>query len=124
MRRGRHEALESAGQGDLVREAEGYLLAQAHHDRIRREADELCARLPWLTTAQSEELTDHYVRLRLDVSRQLLLGTVQRAQELRREYESRYAGLRAALLRRHTAGACALLSGAAGLSALACLLSR
>ncbi|MFE1248420.1 hypothetical protein [Streptomyces sp. NPDC058735] len=124
MRRGPHETPASARRSALAEEVEGFLLARSHHDQIRSEAEDLCARLPWLTSAQAGELTAHYVRLRLDVSRRLLLGTVQRAEELRREYEGRYAELRATLLRRHAAGACAVLGAAAALSALACPLLR
>ncbi|WP_104782254.1 MULTISPECIES: hypothetical protein [Streptomyces] len=108
----------------LADETEGFLLAHAHRDRAQREAEELCARMPWLTTAQAEELTGHYVRRRLDDTRQLMLGTVRRAGELRQEYESRYAHLRRALLRRHAAGACAVLACAAGAGALADVLAR
>ncbi|MEU0999957.1 hypothetical protein [Streptomyces tibetensis] len=108
----------------LADETEGFLLAHAHRDRAQREAEELCARMPWLTTAQAEELTGHYVRRRLDDTRQLMLGTVRRAGELRQEYESRYAHLRRALLRRHAAGACAVLACAAGAGAVAGVLAR
>ncbi|MCK8437276.1 hypothetical protein G3I77_31030 [Streptomyces sp. D2-8] len=108
----------------MADETEGYLLAHAQRDQAQREAEDLCARMAWLTTAQAEELTGHYVRRRLDVTRQLMLGTVRRAEELRQEYESRYAGLRRALLRRHAAGACAVLACAAGVSALAGVLTR
>ncbi|MFF4983057.1 hypothetical protein ACFY3O_23760 [Streptomyces sp. NPDC001046] len=104
----------------LAEEAEGYLLAQSHRDQARREAEELCAQLPWLTTAEAEDLTTHFVRQRIDVSRRLLRGTVQRAAELREEYEARYAELRRALLRRHAAGACAVLACAASVSAVVC----
>ncbi|MFI7015975.1 hypothetical protein [Streptomyces sp. NPDC050164] len=108
----------------LADEAEGYLLAHAHRDQARREAEDLCARMPWLTTAQAEELTGHYVRRRLDVTRQLLHSTVRRAEELRQEYESRYAALRHALLRRHAVCACAVLACAGAVSALTVLLTR
>jgi hypothetical protein len=80
--------------------------------------------MPWLTTAQADELTCHYVRRRLDVTRQLLRSTVRRAEELRQEYESRYAALRHTLLRRHAACACAVLACAGGVSTLTVLLSR
>ncbi|MFH9011985.1 hypothetical protein ACH4C6_11450 [Streptomyces sp. NPDC017943] len=118
MRRGGHGAPAGAtGSGSgLAEEAEGYLLAHTHRDQARREAEELCARLPWLTAAEAEDLTVHFVRQRLDVSRRLLRGTVRRAAELREEYEARYAELRRALLRRHAAGACAVLACAATLS--------
>ncbi|MFF8669760.1 hypothetical protein [Streptomyces sp. NPDC015242] len=124
MTRGGHDALDGERPGALAAEAEGYLLAHAHHEQIRREAAELRARLPWLTTSQAEELTGHYVRLRLDVSRQLLLGTVRRAEQLRAEYEDRYAALRRVLLRRHAAAACAVLACGAGVSSLAGVLPR
>ncbi|MEU7721417.1 hypothetical protein [Streptomyces tibetensis] len=108
----------------LAEETEGFLFAHSHRDGAQREAEELCARMPWLTTAQSEELTGYYVRRRLDITRQLMLGTVRRADELRQEYENRYAHLRRALLRRHAAGACAVLACAAVAGALADVLTR
>ncbi|KOX06189.1 membrane protein [Streptomyces sp. NRRL B-1140] len=108
----------------MADETEGFLLAHSHRDQAQQEAEELCARMPWLTTAQVEEITGHYVRRRLDVTRQLMLGTVRRADELRQEYESRYIRLRRALLRRHAAGACAVLACAAGAGALAGVLTR
>ncbi|GGW66113.1 hypothetical protein [Streptomyces caelestis] len=124
MRRAGHEAPYDAPRHALADEAEGYLLAHAHREDARREAEELCARMPWLTTAQADELTCHYVRRRLDVTRQLLRSTVRRAEELRQEYESRYAALRHTLLRRHAACACAVLACAGGVSTLTVLLSR
>ncbi|MEU0213876.1 hypothetical protein ABZ281_01735 [Streptomyces sp. NPDC006265] len=119
MRRARRGTPADERRSVLADETEGYLLAHAHRDRAQREAEELCARMPWLTTAQTEELTGHYVRRRLDVTRQAILDTARRADELRREYESRYADLRRALLRRHAAGACAVLACAAGAGSLA-----
>ncbi|MFJ4978479.1 hypothetical protein ACIP6X_24585 [Streptomyces coeruleorubidus] len=124
MRPGGHEAPYGDSRHALADEAEGYLLAHAHRDQARREAEDLCARMPWLTTAQAEELIGHYVRRRLDVTRQLLRSTVRRAEELRQEYESRYAALRHTLLRRHAACACAVLACAGGVSALTVLLTR
>ncbi|GGX19255.1 hypothetical protein [Streptomyces lomondensis] len=124
MRRGRREAPAGGPRDVLADQVEGFLLARTHHDQARREAEDLCARMPWLTTAQAEEVAGHYVRKRLDVTRELLLGTVQRADQLRHEYESRYAALRHALLRRHAAGACAVLACAAGVGALASLPTR
>lgn len=124
MRHGGHQAPASERDSGLADEAEGFLLAQAHRDQARCEAEELCARMPWLTTAQAEELTGHYVRRRLDVTRDLLLTTTLRAGQLRREYEARYAGLRRTLLKRHAAGACAVLVCLGGASALARLLTR
>ncbi|MFE7896830.1 hypothetical protein ACFU3E_04655 [Streptomyces sp. NPDC057424] len=124
MRRGRREPPAGEPRNALADETEGYLLAHAHRHQAQHEAEDLCARMPWLTTAQAEELTGHYVRRRLDVTRQLILGTVRRAGELRLEYEGRYAELRSTLLRRHAAGACAVLACAAGVGALAGVLAR
>ncbi|MFF7871400.1 hypothetical protein ACFZCT_33840 [Streptomyces qaidamensis] len=124
MRRGRRGTPAGEPSSVLADETEGYLLAHAHRDQAQREAEEFCALLPWLTTAQVEQLTAHYVRRRLDVTRQLMLGTVRRAAELRQEYENRYTELRRALLRRHAAGACAVLACAAGVGAAAGVLIR
>jgi hypothetical protein len=124
VRRGRRGTPAGEPSSVLADETEGYLLAHAHRDQAQREAEEFCALLPWLTTAQVEQLTAHYVRRRLDVTRQLMLGTVRRAAELRQEYENRYTELRRALLRRHAAGACAVLACAAGVGAAAGVLIR
>lgn len=114
----------SAANSALADEAEGYLLAHAHHDEARLEAEELCARMPWLTAAQAEEVTRHYIRQRIDLTRRMLLGTVERAAQLRQEYETRYAALQRDLLKRHAAGACAVLACVGGVCGLASLLSR
>jgi hypothetical protein len=106
----------------LLAEAEGHLMARAHQDEARREAEELCASLPWLTGGQAEDLTRRYVHHRLDLTRRMLRDTVRRAAELRLEYETRYAALRRALLRRHTVCACVVLACGFGLSALGSVL--
>ncbi|MER5219497.1 hypothetical protein [Streptomyces flaveus] len=108
----------------LADEAEGYLLAHVHHDQARREAEALCAHMPWLTAAQAEDLTRHYVHQRIGLTRRMLLDVVERAGQLRQEYEDRYAALRRDLLRRHAVCACAVLACAGGVSTLACLLAR
>ncbi|HET9380872.1 MAG TPA: hypothetical protein VFP69_08590 [Streptomyces sp.] len=94
-------------------------MARAHREEARREAGELCGRLPWLTDGQAEDLARHYVHQRLGLTRRMLRDTARRAAELRLEYEARYAALRRALLRRHALGACAVLVCGAGLSTLA-----
>ncbi|GGW99847.1 hypothetical protein GCM10010297_22260 [Streptomyces malachitofuscus] len=95
-------------------EAEGFLMACSHRTEADREAQRLCASLPWLTTAQAEELTRHYIAHRIALSRRMLTATVQRADELRREYEDRYQELRRSLLRRHAVWASCMLACAAG----------
>ncbi|WP_320774995.1 hypothetical protein [Streptomyces sp. CRN 30] len=108
----------------LVNEVEGHLLARAELDRARREAQALCARLPWLTGAQAEDVTRHYTEQRLDLTRELLRATIARARELRGEYEARYATLRRGLLRRHAACASAVLVCAVAVGAALSTLPR
>ncbi|MEU8651515.1 hypothetical protein [Streptomyces sp. NPDC048737] len=123
MTRGRHPAPDGRDSA-LAAEAEGYLLARAHHDQAHRDAEDLCARLPWLTTGQADDLTRHYVRQRTDLTRRMLQDTVRRAAELRQEYEARYAVLRRDLLKRHAAFASAVLGCAAAVSTAVVLLAR
>ena len=108
----------------LTTETEGYLLAHAHHQDACREAADLCARMPWLTTAQIEIVTQHYIHQRLETSRQMLMHICERASTLRHEYEQRYSTLRRMLLRRHAVCACVSLACLGGTSTLACLLDR
>ncbi|GAB7035741.1 hypothetical protein AB0G35_15480 [Streptomyces sp. NPDC021749] len=104
----RHRAALDRQGAALAHEVEGYLLVQAEREQARCEAEALCARLTWLTTGQAEDLTRHYTEQRLGLTRQALQATADRAKRLRGEYESRYAALRRALLRRHAACACLL----------------
>lgn len=125
MRRLRRPAASPGeGDGELANTVEGYLLAHSLREQARREAEDLCTRLPWLTTDQAEDVTRHYVLQRIDVSRRVLQSTVERAAQLRHEYEDRYATLRHDLLKRHAACACAVLAFAGALSALPSLLTR
>jgi hypothetical protein len=123
VKEGSRRPLDTGHVPALLAQAEGHLMARAHLDQARREAEELCSRLPWLTTGQAEDLTRHYVHHRLDLTRRMLRDTMERATELRGEYEARYAALRRDLLRRHAVCACAVLAGACGLSALVSLLT-
>ncbi|MFI0084895.1 hypothetical protein [Streptomyces bobili] len=108
----------------LAAEAEGYLLARVHREQAQREAEDLCARLPWLTTAQADDLAHHYIRQRNHLTRLMFQETLRRAAQLRQEYESRYAVLRRDLLRRHASVASAVLACAAGVSAAAAVFAR
>ncbi|GAA3068204.1 hypothetical protein [Streptomyces glomeratus] len=108
----------------LANEVEGYLLLCAERDQALREAQTLCARLPWLTSTQAEDITDHYVQQRLEITRQMLRTVAGRAEQLRSEYEARYAALRRSLLKGHAACAAAVLACATGTSALASILAR
>ncbi|NYV76321.1 hypothetical protein HW445_18670 [Streptomyces sp. UH6] len=103
---------------------EGHLIAHTHRERAREEAEGLCARMPWLTTAQAEELTRQYVLLRIGLTRRMLLDVAERADRLGEEYEARYRVLRRALLRRHAGAACATLACAGGVAAWTSLVVR
>lgn len=108
----------------LANQVEGYLRARSEVDDTRREAEELCARMPWLTTAQAEDLTCHYIDKRLEVTRRMLRRSHTRAEQLQQSYEARYAELRQALLKGHAAAACAVLAGASCIAAVMCTVWR
>ncbi|MFJ4368039.1 hypothetical protein [Streptomyces chartreusis] len=111
-----------AGQGSgLVGEVEGYLKASTYCLEARQEAARLCSDLPWMTTAQAEQVTRRYIELRLGLTRQTL---VHHIADLREQYEARYHDLRRHLLRRHAAAACGLLVCVGVAGALACTLGR
>ncbi|MGV9550586.1 hypothetical protein, partial [Streptomyces ardesiacus] len=85
----------------------------------REEARALCDRMPWMTSAQADDFTRHYVDHRLTLMRAMLSVTVTRAGELREEYEGRYLHLRRTLLRRHVTWLSVVLTSATGLHAMA-----
>ncbi|WP_206317011.1 hypothetical protein [Streptomyces composti] len=124
MRRGERGPVPDGRGSALADRVEGYLLARTHHEQARREAEALCARLPWLTTAQAEDVTRQYVRQRIDLTRTTMLHTLERAEQMRGEYEARYAALRRGLLRRHAAFACAVVACAGAAGTAVCLLGR
>ncbi|MFF2523152.1 hypothetical protein [Streptomyces liangshanensis] len=74
---------------------EGYLLWSAEIEEIHRQAALFTARLPWLTTAQREDVERVYTADRIEVSRAVLVRITERAHELRGEYTERYERLRA-----------------------------
>lgn len=59
----------------LAVQVEGYLLLRAEREQARREAAALCARLPWLTSAQADDLACHYTEQRLGLTRHVLRST-------------------------------------------------
>ncbi|WP_425508559.1 hypothetical protein [Streptomyces genisteinicus] len=99
---------------------EGYLLAQGRMHEARREAEDFADRMPWLTTAQREDVVHHYVQDRVELTRRVLTALVARAGELRQEYTERYDELRRRLL----CAAVAVLVGSAALCAGAVLVVR
>ncbi|GAA3828758.1 hypothetical protein [Streptomyces chiangmaiensis] len=120
----RHGAPLDRHSGALANEVEGYLLLQAEREQAQREAEALCARLPWLTSGQADDLERHYTEQRLGLTRQALQATADRAKRLRGEYETRYATLRRTLLRRYAICACLLIAGSTTAGAGASLLAR
>ncbi|WP_329128968.1 hypothetical protein OG552_01865 [Streptomyces sp. NBC_01476] len=73
---------------------ESYLLWSAEVEEGRRQAARFTAHLPWLTTAQREEVERVYLADRLALSRATLHRIGDRAAELREEYGERYRHLR------------------------------
>ncbi|MGW4025255.1 hypothetical protein [Streptomyces sp. NPDC005009] len=98
---------------------EGHLLWAAEVEEARRQADRFAGELPWLTTAQREEVERVYRADRIAVSRATLVRIRDRAAELRTEYEARYRRLRARCV------ALAVVAGASGAAtAVAAVLTR
>ncbi|TPQ17186.1 hypothetical protein [Streptomyces sporangiiformans] len=89
-----------------VNEVEGFLLVQAEWDTARREGKEFADRLPWLTTAQHEEVARVYAEQRMRLTRRMLRTVVSRAHSLRDEYENRYTVLRVRLWKLSTLAVC------------------
>ncbi|MFJ8849082.1 hypothetical protein [Streptomyces sp. NPDC102437] len=74
---------------------QGYLLWSAEVEEARRRAGRFTDELPWLTTAQREDVERVYTADRLAASRATLCRISARATALRGEYEARYRRLRA-----------------------------
>ncbi|MEV5290778.1 hypothetical protein AB0K64_06080 [Streptomyces sp. NPDC053741] len=76
-------------------QVEGYLLWNAEVEEARRQARSFTGSLPWLTTAQREDVERVYVADRVELCRDTLTRIAGRAVELRGEYTERYERLRA-----------------------------
>ncbi|MFE4450182.1 hypothetical protein [Streptomyces sp. NPDC056796] len=76
-------------------QVEGYLLWNAEVEEARRQARRFTGALPWLTTAQREDVERVYVADRVEVCKRTLTTIAGRAVELRGEYTARYDRLRA-----------------------------
>ncbi|MEV3933672.1 hypothetical protein [Streptomyces sp. NPDC053728] len=74
---------------------EGYLLWNAEVERARGQARHFTDALPWLTTAQRDDVERVYVADRVELCRETLTRIAGRAVELRGEYTARYDRLRA-----------------------------
>ncbi|MEW1791262.1 MULTISPECIES: hypothetical protein [Streptomyces] len=81
-----------------IQQLEGYLLAQSRVREARTHALVFADRLPWLTTAQHEEVVSLYTQDHIAMSRRALESVVARAAELREEYTARYELLRRRLV--------------------------
>ncbi|MER5554796.1 hypothetical protein ABT001_24510 [Streptomyces sp. NPDC002793] len=75
-------------------QVEGYLLWNAEVEEARRRARLFTDALPWLTTAQREDVERVYVADRVEACRETLTRIAGRAVELRGEYTARYDRLR------------------------------
>ncbi|MBT2394460.1 hypothetical protein [Streptomyces sp. ISL-100] len=73
---------------------EGYLLWSAEVAEARRHADRFTEQLPWLTTAQREDVERVYTAERLAASRAMLVRVSARGTTLRAEYTERYRQLK------------------------------
>ncbi|MBT2510393.1 hypothetical protein J7I98_31985 [Streptomyces sp. ISL-98] len=73
---------------------EGYLLWNAELEDARRRAGCFTDQLPWLTTAQREDVERVYMAERLAASQAMLVRISARATALRGEYTRRYRRLR------------------------------
>ncbi|MFI5757255.1 hypothetical protein [Streptomyces sp. NPDC051569] len=88
---------DSGGRGESARglaQLEGYLLWSAEIGEARSRAVRFTEQLPWLTTAQREDVERVYAADRMSASRATLVRVSDRAAELRGEYARRYRQLR------------------------------
>ncbi|MFD9866941.1 hypothetical protein ACFXI8_06475 [Streptomyces niveus] len=81
-----------------IQQLEGYLLAQSRVREARTHAVIFADRMPWLTSAQHEEVVSLYTQDHIAMSRRALEAVVARAGELRAEYTARYELLKRRLL--------------------------
>lgn len=101
-----------------INSIEGHLMAEHERGIARREAAAFGDRLPWLPTAQREDVVGLYIHFRTASSRRQAQAVAARCAELREEYEQRYRVLRLRLLRRCTT----VVLTAVSLCAALCLL--
>ena len=96
-------------------QVEGYLMGHAEAAQARRQARSFTDQLPWLTTAQREEIERVYIADRTAASRAMFQRICDRAAELRTEYSDRYLRLKARCVALTAAGTC-LLAGIGSLT--------
>jgi hypothetical protein len=93
-----------------INKIEGYLLYQAELRTARSEAETFARSMPWLTTAEQDEIARRYAEQRINLSKQMLTAIAARCAELHDTYTARYLALRRRLL--GIGVACLLLSAA------------
>ncbi|KUH40591.1 MULTISPECIES: hypothetical protein [Streptomyces] len=81
-----------------INRVEGYLLAQAELREAREGGEAFARRMPWLTTAQHEEVARLYAEERVGLSQEALRTVADHCVALRAEYTARYTRLRHRLL--------------------------
>lgn len=84
-----------------INEVEGYLLARTEADNARIEAEAFADCLPWLLTAQRDDVVQRYTEARIASSLAQMRHISARCEELRGEYSRRYQSLRMRLLGAH-----------------------
>ncbi|TDC21812.1 hypothetical protein E1265_17095 [Streptomyces sp. 8K308] len=77
---------------------EGFLLWQTELSNARREAEAFAEGLPWLTTAQREQVIEHYAHDRISLSHRMLTAVADRCHSLQDEYTARYHHLKRRLV--------------------------
>jgi hypothetical protein len=102
----------------LVQQIDGFLRWQAEVEQAHRQARAFTDQLPWLTTAQREDIERVYVEDRTTAARVILQLICDRAGELREEYSARYTRLKARCVATTAGGVCLLV----GIAALVLLL--
>ncbi|WP_037673252.1 hypothetical protein [Streptomyces griseus] len=94
VRAERHSQVYARGLNEL----ESYLLDQAEATDTLSCGEAFAAQMPWLTTAQREEVVRLYATDRLQISRAALQRVTDRVLELQCQYSSRYRALQVRLL--------------------------
>jgi hypothetical protein len=103
-----------------VNDVEGYLLAQAELREAREAGEAFAHRMPWLTTAQHEEVARLHAEDHIERSMEALRSVAAHSVALRAEYTARHTRLRQRLL----GLAVASLATSAALCTSAWLLTR
>ncbi|MDI5967646.1 hypothetical protein [Streptantibioticus silvisoli] len=87
-----------AGTAAGINALEGYLLWQAETSRAAERARRFTDTLPWLTTAQREEVERAYADDHLGHAEAALRAFAERCEQLRSEYRAVYRRLRRRLV--------------------------